>query len=240
MAIRQRETPESIRSDIVKRLFAVAVSVGFAASLSKMRWVQAGTFPDGSEQEHIAGLLTALMATMLSWDGYLTSIARKPLRDFWRFFIDVCLIFTYMFLLMTSRHTHILAWGVVAIFCAYVVWDVLTIKQFPRSYASPQSRRGRIITIYTSGFLGATSVSRGPIITATWFIYFLVLALFTIIFGTTHTFLICAGIAAGLISYRADKQINRNARGGIGATIARSLEIIFLWTFVFWSLHCLG
>jgi hypothetical protein len=34
------------RDDLIRRLFGIAIAVGFAATLAKMKWVQNGTLPD--------------------------------------------------------------------------------------------------------------------------------------------------------------------------------------------------
>src|SRR5260370_12000465 len=91
-----------IRDDLIRRLFAVAISIGFAATLIKMGWVEKGSVPTLPEWEQLCILLTGLIATVLSWDGYLASIAAKPLIGFWRFAIDIMLVFIYMFFLISS------------------------------------------------------------------------------------------------------------------------------------------
>ena len=68
----------AIRADIVKRLFAVAISVGFAARLAQMDWVKNGTFPNFGEWQQNLELFTALVATLLSWDSYLLLSAVSP------------------------------------------------------------------------------------------------------------------------------------------------------------------
>jgi hypothetical protein len=41
-----RQARAEARADLIRRLFAVAISVGFAATLARMSWVQNGTRPN--------------------------------------------------------------------------------------------------------------------------------------------------------------------------------------------------
>jgi hypothetical protein len=85
-----------IRDDLIRRLFAVAISVGAATTLSRMGWVEHGRWPCLAEWQQLSILTAALMATVLSWDGYLYSINERPLRNFGRFAIDILLVFIYI------------------------------------------------------------------------------------------------------------------------------------------------
>jgi hypothetical protein len=99
---RQEQLAE-LRHDFMRRWFAIAISVGFASTVVRMAWVQNGTWPAHPEAEQIARLFVALLATVLSWEGYLTSISEKKLFDFARYLIDILLVFMYLFLLLTSQ-----------------------------------------------------------------------------------------------------------------------------------------
>src|SRR5258705_6031783 len=94
------------RLDLVRRLFAVAISLGIGAAIVRADWITQGRVPEGQEVEQIAIVLLALFATVLSWDGYLMSVSKKPLHDWPRFAIDVFLVFTYMFLIVTSNKSN--------------------------------------------------------------------------------------------------------------------------------------
>jgi hypothetical protein len=96
------------RADFMKRLFAVAVSVGFASTLTRMVWISNGTIPTGDERHQIALLTTALIATISSWEGYFAAIDVRPLRSIWRFIIDIVLVLVYMILLISSGHPNLL------------------------------------------------------------------------------------------------------------------------------------
>src|SRR4029450_7174205 len=117
------------RSDLVRLLFAVAISIGFAATLARMQWVQNGRLPEPDEFNQTLALLTALLATVRGWDGHLLCVMCMPLFDFWRFLINIALAFIYMFLLMASVHPGCVLWTLAIIFFLHVVFDVLTIRE---------------------------------------------------------------------------------------------------------------
>lgn len=197
-----------IRADLIKRLFAVAISVGFATSLAGMPWVRDGVFPKPEEWPQLAILATALIATVLSWDGYLLSIDGKPLGSFWRFTIDVVLVFIYMFLLLTSKHDHIWLRTLALIFILYFLWDVFTVKEYPRNYDLRDNIADKDVKsafgIYFGGVLNRAAVNRGPVITLVWAIYFVFLAI--IFDGSNKVFAACSFALLGLFLYRKDKR----------------------------------
>lgn len=58
-------TRAEIREDFAKRLFAVAISVGFATTIARMEWIKLGEFPTAAEFDQILILITGLIATAL-------------------------------------------------------------------------------------------------------------------------------------------------------------------------------
>src|SRR5262245_3075757 len=60
-----RQAGADARADLVRRIFGVAISIGFAATLSRMQWVQNGRLPEPDEFNQTLALLTALLATVL-------------------------------------------------------------------------------------------------------------------------------------------------------------------------------
>jgi hypothetical protein len=160
-----------IRDDLIRRLFAVAISVGAATTLSQMKWVLHGRAPCFPEYQQLLILLAAMFATVLSWDGYLFSIAQRPLTNTWRFAIDILLVFIYMVLLMTSK---LLVWWVFLhafIYLLYVIWDSLSVRDWlPQYYKRdvPQT----VLKVYAGGFRNSLDVSWGPVITIVLAVYF--------------------------------------------------------------------
>jgi hypothetical protein len=169
------------------------------------------------EWQQLLVLSAALTATVLSWDGYLLSISRRPLRSAPRFMIDIGLVFIYMFLLMTSK---LLVWWLfihALIYAIYVVWDFLSIRDWKSTYYVQdiiEPAKQTVTGVYIGGFKGRTGVSAGPIITIAWGLYFwglLILndkalswlhvpGLKVRIVGTT------CFVLFGLILYRRDKE----------------------------------
>jgi hypothetical protein len=162
------------RADLIKRLFAVAISVGAATTLYQMHWVQEGRAPCIAEYQQLFVLVAALTATVLSWDGYLWSIAQRPLHSFWRFAIDILLVFIYLLLLMTSK---LLTWWLfihALIYALYALWDFLSIKDWIVTYY-PEDRAADMLTIsgvYSEGLRDGVRAARGPIITIMWGLFF--------------------------------------------------------------------
>jgi hypothetical protein len=208
-------TPESappedlrakIRDDLIRRLFAVAISVGAATTLVQMSWVQNGRWPCLAEWQQLFILVAAMTATVLSWDGYLWSIANRPLRNFWRFAIDVLLVFIYMFLLMTSK---LLVWWLflhALIYTLYAIWDLLTVYDWmPKYYRRPVPQQ-TIARVYLGGLKDSEDVSRGPVITIVWGIYFW--ALYALNFSglNNRIFVTTIFVLFGLWLYRKDKR----------------------------------
>jgi hypothetical protein len=152
-----RQARADARADLVRRLFAVAVSIGFAATLAQMAWVQDGTLPGPAELNQTLILATALLAAILGWEGHLLSMTERPLVSFWRFLISLALVFIYMFLLLASAHPECVLWTLAVIFVLYVAWDVLTIREQIASYDPALARATRIGAaqvwhVYAGGF----------------------------------------------------------------------------------------
>jgi hypothetical protein len=202
------QTHGEIRGDLIRRLFVVAISVGAASTLAQMPWVHDGRWPNLSEWQQLSILVAAMTATVLSWDGYLLAIDERPLVGFWRFAIDITLVFIYMFLLMTSVHHTWWLFIHVLIFLLYIIWDYLSVREHLWKYFSASFAGTRLTVgeVYIGGFKDREGVSCGPIITLGWGVYFLILYAINIIglanriFGTTIFAL------AGLILYRIDKR----------------------------------
>lgn len=234
------ERRAKIRDDLIRRLFAVAISVGAATTIAKMDWVDAGHWPCLAEWQQLFILVAAMTATVLSWDGYLFSIAERPLTNFWRFAIDIVLVFIYMVLLMTSK---LLVWWLFLhafVYALYAVWDLLSVfdwksKYYTESNKSHQTVRG----VYIGGLINSPEVSRGPIITLGWGLYFGSLYILNDralrwlgapglshrIFGTT------VFVVLGLIFYRQDKarRFTMQTRLGIVVCLLLASSAYLAW-----------
>ena len=176
----QRARAEA-RADLIRRLFAVAISVGFAATLARMTWVQNGALPGPAELNQTLILGTALLAAVLGWESHLLAMAEKPLFGFSRFLVNLVLVFIYMFLLMASAHPECMLWTLAVIFALYVAWDVLTMREQialydPAVAGESRATAAQIRSVYAGGFTGAAHVAPGPAITLAWSGYFVLLA----------------------------------------------------------------
>ena len=207
--------PAAVRSDFIKRIFAVAISVGFAATLSNMRWISLGQWPSDAEIEQIMRLLVAFMATVLSWEGYFVALDQRPLNGLPRFIIDVTLVFLYMIFLITTNNQIAFMPILSMIFGLYFIWDVLTIREHLWHYdksvvksASHNIGYGNVVEIYILAAKGRAGISRGPLITFVWAIYIVLLLVMSLAAETTRQSVLvtCFGAFLGLTLYRVDKQ----------------------------------
>lgn len=210
------------RLDLVRRLFAVAISLGVGAAIVRAGWITQGRLPHGQEIEQIAIVLLALFVTVLSWDGYLMSVDKKPLNDWPRFAIDVFLVFTYMFLLVTSNNSNFWLPIVCIMYALYVLWDALSVRQFPTFFdASPEAqKRARILTVarvYILAIGNGNGIDRGPLITLVWAIYFFALLAIKWRFPSFNVFAAISAATVGMIFYRWDKALHRKGVRGFSA-----------------------
>ena len=207
----------------MKRWFAIAISVGFASAVSNMPWLREGRVFDHSlpvdwdQIKQLFRLSVAVVAIVLSWEGYLASISTKPLQDGGRFFIDIALVFAYLLLLLTSKFPYFWLWIHAAVFPVYCVWDYLSIRQYPKAYANrpPASTRYRptIREVYLGSLGDNPKIYRGPAITLMWPVYFWALPLSCQFVLTrpdrdklSTTVAYAAFVFYGLYEYRRDKR----------------------------------
>jgi hypothetical protein len=203
-----RQARADARADLLRRLFAVAVSVGFAATLARMSWVQNGALPGPTELNQTLILATALLAAVLGWESHLLAMTEKPLFGIWRFLINLVLVFIYMFLLMASAHPECVLWTLAVIFVLYVVCDVLTVREQIASAAvldgMPRAGAAQIWSVYADGFTGRAQVSPGPVITRAWAGYFVLLAVIANGRAYAHLRTTCIFALIGLVGFWID------------------------------------
>lgn len=209
------------REDFMKRWFAIAISVGFATALSNMPWLKSKVAPDldlpidWDQVKQIARLSIAVIATILSWDGYFKSIKSKPLIDGSRFSIDIFLVFLYLVLLLTSKFGDFWLFIHAIAFFIYCIWDYLSIRIYPREYIRNDPKKEfnpSISDIYIGSVSGSFNVYHGPAVTLIWTIYFWSLPLsYRFILNEAErnqpltTFVFAAFVLMGLWFYRTDK-----------------------------------
>jgi hypothetical protein len=220
------------RLDLVRRLFAIAISIGVGAAIVNARWVREGTLPAGQEVEQIAIVMLALFATVLSWDGYLMSVRKKPLHDWPRFAIDVFLVFIYMFLIVTSNKSNFWLPIVCVMYALYVLWDGLSVLQFPTVFDSSTGAESRpkirtLGRVYLRALGNAREIDRGPLISLAWAIYFFVLLAITRKFPNLNVIGAVVFAALGMWLYRCDKAWIRSGVRGF-TILERAAAIIGL------------
>jgi hypothetical protein len=227
------------REDFMKRLFAVAVSVGFASPLTRMGWIEHGTFPNEAEWQQITILATALLATIGSWEGYFSAINNRPLKGVLRFIIDIVLVLFYMVLLISAGHSGLFLPIMAIIFVLYVIWDGLTIYEHPNYYyyggAAEVPGCCIVISTYRRGIFSRNTegpVRRGHIITVLWTIYFLALLMMRLISSYNNAYVMCAMTALGLVGYRLGKATGYDQNGTerlkTGRTLVRVLLLVLV------------
>src|SRR5260370_4213090 len=129
------------RADLIKRLFAVSLSVGFASQVAK---IIDAKFTSGSGIQDFMMLSVSATVVVLSWEGYLGALQDFPLEDVFRFYLDIIIVFLYLVLLACSHSDTAAWWSYVIdiIFISYIVWDLLTKYVYPDQYRGllPDSR----------------------------------------------------------------------------------------------------
>lgn len=235
------------RADFMKRWFAIAISVGFATALSNMPWLKDGVIfdrklaVDWNQVEQGARLATALVATILSWDGYFQSIRNKPITDGPRFSIDIFLVVLYLFLLLTSKFDYFWLWIHAAAFIFYCFWDFLSMRKHPRAYVTelaPKSFMPKVSEIYRGCFFGNDHIYKGPAITLMWPVYFWAIAVSHQFILSSHdrqkpitVFIHAIMIITGLFLYRYDKKkqfttFSRSVKIAIGVGVILTVDMI--------------
>lgn len=210
------------RADFMKRWFAIAISVGFATAVSSMPWLKDGTVldpdlpVDWTQVKQCARLTAAVVATILSWDGYFQSISNKPLTDGPRFAIDLFLVFLYLFLLLTSKFDYFWLWVHAAAFGFYCLWDFLSIRKHRQAYVTAKAPEGfspTVAQVYKGSIKDDEYIYRGPAITLLWPIYFFSLPITYHFFLDSNererpatTFVYAVLVIVGLFTYRHDKK----------------------------------
>jgi hypothetical protein len=195
---RRRELSRD-RSDFIRRLFAVAVSVGFASHIGTFRWLA-----DFSTPSREAGLLfVAMVFVVASWDGYLRSLQNDPLTDFFRFVLDIIIVFEYLFLMILADKPHLFLRVVCGIFITYIVWDYVKLLHYKEKY---QVRNWADALWRMPGRLFTPNKNNmGAPITIWWTLYFVSLSFIAETESLIGFLECCLALIYGVTLYRIDK-----------------------------------
>jgi hypothetical protein len=209
------------RRDLIRRLFPVAISVGFAARLIHMKWLENGILPNYTESEELARLFTAMFLVVSGWELYHRDVDRFPLEKSYRFIIDVMLKVLTIIFLYSSGNTVLWFVSFLTIFFLYVVWDAFSIREYPDCYdVQRPAHLGRIISVYWSGLWNGTR--RGLITYLSWFIYFAVIPMLSwcVFKGQGHqAFVSCVFIILGSIVLRFDESAGWKSQRRLGVIV---------------------
>jgi hypothetical protein len=187
------------RVDLVKRLFAIAISVGFAVRVVKL---DTDGWPGCVEWEQIARLFTGMIVVIYCWDWYHRDIERKKYKYIGRFILDVASAFVYMVLLYSADRGSVWSFSLFLIFLLFVFWDVVAVWERPDRFGltsetgqpavtdQPEvtgqppvtnQRQGsaaiwsafiEIWTVYCNGWKNPSALNRGPFVNFCWMLYF--------------------------------------------------------------------
>ena len=215
-----------IRSDLVGRLFAVGVSVGFATAITRMNWVRTGEFPTTAELDQILILGGGLIASLLSWDRYLADMETALPTNFWRYAIDVCLVFIYMFLLITSNNPGFFLPILTIIFCLYVVRDLLIVRQPVQKDGLGAIKLWTVRNAYHSEASASDDLIRSPIGAVSWALYFGALTFLDRVSNSRYATIMVLFAIAGLILYRLDKSHRPAGEKAHGFRFATRMSMI--------------
>jgi hypothetical protein len=127
------ETLADDRKDFVRRMIAVAVSVGFAGRLVKMNWISGNALvwpPSGNEQMELWRLAVGIFVVVSGWEWYHRDVRDRPLNYAARFYIDVAVVIMTIMFLFASDKEQVWLFSLVLIFALYVTWDLVSALEF--------------------------------------------------------------------------------------------------------------
>lgn len=198
------------RLDFIRRLFVVAITVGFASRITGMEWFTAHRWPTRPEWQAIALLAVGLAAIIESWEGYFASIGNRPQKTITRFIIDIMVVFAYMFLLLSSAYLPFFVSIMFIIFLLYVSWNISLLIEYrdefiPKASTVKQERSISVTSQLSRSFYDPSSSLYGMGITISWALYFLFICIITLAMDKHIEFLVALFTVYGLVMYGVDK-----------------------------------
>ena len=123
------------RVDFIKRLFAVAVSVGAATPVSRVLSAQSNSDAHtinilsvlSGHWRSLLLLFISLVTVVLSWEGYYGTLEGLPLEDPLRFYLDIAIVFAYLLLMLSTEYYDVWFSLLPCIFGLYLAWDIASI-----------------------------------------------------------------------------------------------------------------
>jgi hypothetical protein len=128
------------RKDFVRRMIAVAISVGFAGRLVQMNWIKGTQFvwPTATEWIVLLRLVVGIFVVVSGWEWYHRDIRDRPLNRPWRFYIDIAVVITTILFLFASDKEEVWLSSLVLIFALYLLWDAFSALEFRTTAAQAQ------------------------------------------------------------------------------------------------------
>ena len=201
------------RIDFIRRLFVVAITVGFASRIVDMQWFSIHRWPTRSEWHAIVLLIVGLVAVIESWEGYFSVIAERPQKTITRFVIDIMVAFAFLFLLLSSTYLPFFVSILAIIFMLYVFWNASLFLEYGEEYVASSGTsvpgRNRALSLlkqYVRGMYDPLSSTYSIGITSYWALYFLLICLTTLLVKKEMTFAVALFTVYGLSLYGIDKR----------------------------------
>ena len=215
------------RTDLIRRLFPMAISVGFAGPLVQMSWLTNGPIPTMPEFEQLARLFVSMLFVLISWDWFHKDMISSPPRTMVRFLTDVAIVLAYMLFLIFSRSQAAWLVSIVMVFFLYVIWDILSLSGCAER---PENGSPNVIVRYRQAFsrksLTADAV---PAINLCWFLYFLMVLLLQHRRGYDHPWAAFLLLLASVIVIRmeSDRLAEINEGGNCTRIVTRGFSMIW-------------
>jgi hypothetical protein len=208
------------RKDLIRRLVAVVISVGFASqivSLQLIAWWEKGPSSHDPHVAQLARLGTGLLIILLGWDWYERDIEEMPLTGVKRFLLDAVIVLAELVVLLSSGDARLWSSVLVVVFALYVLWDILAIIDHPSAFALTAPRKHfwevpRDVAVTYAGGIAGDESKRGPPINLAWFIYFLVVLLLLPFPGRYATIAPCVMVALGAVLLWAEGAKRRDGK----------------------------
>jgi hypothetical protein len=194
------------RKDLIRRLIAVIISVGFASQIVGLQLIAWWEKGPSSHDPHVAQLVrlaTGLLIILLGWDWYERDIEEMPLTGIKRFLLDAVIVLAELVVLLSSGDARLWSSVLALVFALYILWDILAIIDHPSAFAlTPRQHFWEVprdvVATYAGGFAGKER-KRGPPINLAWVVYFLVVLLMLPFPGRYATTAPCVMVALGAV-----------------------------------------
>jgi hypothetical protein len=123
----------SHRSDLIRRLFAIVLSVGFGGAVAAAPWVRENRLPLPSELEPLTLLAGGLILVIVSWERYHQAVKSDESPAL--FYLEVLLVLSYLMLLLLSKSWITFIVSLSVVYALYATWWIAMLVLRLRSSA---------------------------------------------------------------------------------------------------------